>query len=37
MAILKPANISPSNISVDATQEIVVSWKIMGTGNMLIK
>lgn len=30
MAILKPANISPSNISVDATQEIVVSWKNYG-------
>jgi hypothetical protein len=30
MAILKPVNISPSNISVDATQEIVVSWKNYG-------
>lgn len=30
MAILKPADISPSNISLDATQQIVVSWKNYG-------
>ena len=30
MAILKPSNISPSNISLDATQQIVVSWKNYG-------
>jgi hypothetical protein len=27
MAILKPSNISPNNISVDATSQIVVSWR----------